>query len=144
MAHGRQSSRASAERPATARGRRRSAKSPLGTTVGADGRRRATLDSRPTPPAEGLRGISCALNGLVLLTNSDKGARQDRVVRFRLPDLLPAFVNATRVFIVMGVFELFWIVTAWPSGTLAITWSAIFVILFSPTADQAYANAKIR
>jgi uncharacterized membrane protein YccC len=94
--------------------------------------------------AEALRGISCALNGLLLLSNSDKGARQDRVARFRVPDLLPAFVNAMRVFIVMGVFELFWIVTAWPSGTLAITWSAIFVILFSPTADQAYANAKIR
>jgi uncharacterized membrane protein YccC len=94
--------------------------------------------------AEALSGISCALNGLVLLSNSDKGARQDRVVRFRVPDLLPAFVNAARVFIVMGVFELFWIVTAWPSGTSAITWSAIFVILFSPTADQAYANAKIR
>src|SRR5882672_529915 len=94
--------------------------------------------------AEALSGISRALNGLVLLSNSDKGARQNRVVRFRVPDLLPAFVNAMRVFIVMGVFELFWIVTAWPSGTLAITWSAIFVILFSPTADQAYANAKIR
>jgi uncharacterized membrane protein YccC len=48
------------------------------------------------------------------------------------------------VFIVMSVFELFWIITAWPSGTSAITWSAIFVILFSLTADQAYANAKIR
>jgi uncharacterized membrane protein YccC len=94
--------------------------------------------------AEALIGISRALKGLVLLTNSDRGAQQDRVARFRVPDLLPAFVNATRVFIVMGVFELFWIVTAWPSGTSAITWSAIFVILFSPTADQAYANAKIR
>jgi uncharacterized membrane protein YccC len=94
--------------------------------------------------AEALSGISRALNGLVLLTNSDKGARQDRVVRFRVPDLLPAFVNATRVFIVVSVVELFWIATAWPSGTSAITWSAIFVILYSPTADQAYANAKIR
>ena len=93
--------------------------------------------------ADALSGISRALNGLLLLSNSDKGP-QDRVVRFRVPDLLPPFVNATRVFIVMSVFELFWIVTAWPSGTLAITWSAIFVILFSPTADQAYANAKIR
>jgi uncharacterized membrane protein YccC len=94
--------------------------------------------------AEALSGISRALNGLVLLTNSDQGARQDRVVRFRVPDLLPAFVNATRVFIVMSVIELFWIATAWPSGTSAITWSAIFVILYSPTADQAYANAKSR
>jgi uncharacterized membrane protein YccC len=94
--------------------------------------------------AEALGGISCALNGLALLSNSDKGAQQNRVARFRVPDLLPAFVNAARVFIVMGVFELFWIVTAWPSGTSAMTWSAIFVILFSPTADQAYTNARIR
>jgi uncharacterized membrane protein YccC len=93
--------------------------------------------------AEALSGISRALNGLLLLSNSDKGL-QDGVVRFRVPDFLPPFVNAMRVFIVMSVFELFWIVTAWPSGTLAITWSAIFVILFSPMADQAYANAKIR
>jgi uncharacterized membrane protein YccC len=93
--------------------------------------------------AEALSGISGALTGLLLLNNSDKGA-QDRVVRFRVPDLLPAFVNATRVFIVTSVFELFWIITAWPSGILAMTWSAIFVILFSLTADQAYANAKIR
>jgi uncharacterized membrane protein YccC len=91
--------------------------------------------------AEALSGISCALDGLVLLINSDRGAPQDRVARFRLPDLLPAFVNATRVFIVMSVVELFWIATAWPSGTSAITWSAIFVILYSPTADQ---NAKSR
>jgi uncharacterized membrane protein YccC len=92
--------------------------------------------------AEALSGISRALNGLVLLTNSDQHAPHDRVVRFRVPDLLPAFVNATRVFIVMSVVELFWIATAWPSGTSTITWSAIFVILYSPTADQAYANAR--
>jgi uncharacterized membrane protein YccC len=92
--------------------------------------------------AEALSGISRALNGLVLLTNSDQRSPQDRVVRFRVPDLLPALVNAMRVFIVMSVVDLFWIATAWPSGTSAITWSAIFVILYSPTADQAYANAK--
>jgi len=92
--------------------------------------------------AEALSGISRALNGLVLLTNSDQGALQNRVVRFHVPDLLPAFVNATRVFIVMGVVELFWIATAWPNGTSTITWSAIFVILYSLADDEAYANAK--
>jgi uncharacterized membrane protein YccC len=92
--------------------------------------------------AEALSGISRALNGLVLLTNSDQRASQDRVARLRVPDLLPAFVNATRVFIVMSVVDLLWIATAWPNGTSAITWSAIFVILYSPTADQAYTNAR--
>jgi uncharacterized membrane protein YccC len=94
--------------------------------------------------AEALIGISRALNGVVLLTASDQGVRQARVARVGVPDFLPALVNATRVFIVIGVAELFWIATAWPSGVLAVTWSAIFVITFSPAADQAYASAKRR
>ncbi len=94
--------------------------------------------------AEALTGVSRALNGIVLLTDSDQSAPQARRARFRVPDLLPALVNAMRVFIVIGVVELFWIATAWPSGALAVTWSAIFVITFSPAADQAYASAKSR
>jgi uncharacterized membrane protein YccC len=94
--------------------------------------------------AEALIGISRALNGMVLLAASDQGVPQARVARVRVPDLLPALVNAMRVFIVIGAVEFFWIATAWPSGALAVTWSAIFVISFSPTADQAYANAKSR
>ena len=94
--------------------------------------------------AEALIGVSRALNGVVLLTASDQGVPQARVAGVRVPDLLPALVNATRVLIVIGVVELFWIATAWPSGALAVTWSAIFVITFSPAADQAYASAKKR
>jgi uncharacterized membrane protein YccC len=94
--------------------------------------------------AEALIGVSRALNGVVLLTASDQGVPQARVARVGVPDFLPALVNATRVFIVIGVAELFWIATAWPSGALAVTWSAIFVITFSPAADQAYASAKKR
>jgi uncharacterized membrane protein YccC len=94
--------------------------------------------------AEALIGISRALNGVLLLTASDQGVPQARVARVRVPDLLPALVNATRVLVVIGVVELFWIATAWPSGALAVTWSAIFVITFSPAADQAYTSAKWR
>jgi uncharacterized membrane protein YccC len=94
--------------------------------------------------AEVLIGISRALNGLVLLTGSDQGHQKVRVARLHLPDLLPALVNAARVFIVIGVVELFWIATAWPNGASAMTWAAIFVILYSPIADQAYANARSR
>jgi uncharacterized membrane protein YccC len=94
--------------------------------------------------AEALTGVSRALNGIVLLTDSDQIAPQARGARFRVPDLLPALVNAMRVFTVIGAVELFWIATAWPSGALAVTWSAIFVITFSPAADQAYASAKSR
>jgi uncharacterized membrane protein YccC len=94
--------------------------------------------------AEALTGISRALNAMMLLTVAEQGGPQARVARLRVPDQLPALLNATRVFIVIGVVALFWIATAWPSGALAVTWSAIFVITFSPTADQAYANAKSR
>jgi uncharacterized membrane protein YccC len=46
-----------------------------------------------------------------------------------------------RALVTIGAVELFWIVTAWPSGPQAITFAAIAVILFSPRADQAYAIA---
>jgi uncharacterized membrane protein YccC len=94
--------------------------------------------------AEALIGISRALNGLVLLTGSGQGHPEARMARFHVPDFLPAFVNAARVFAVIGIGELFWIATAWPNGASAVTWAAIFVILYSPTADQAYANARSR
>jgi Fusaric acid resistance protein family len=37
--------------------------------------------------------------------------------------------------------EVFWIVTEWPNGALAITFPAIAVILLAPRADAAYAQA---
>jgi uncharacterized membrane protein YccC len=93
--------------------------------------------------AEVLAGISRALNGLALLVDDPArpvpwGSR----VRLRVPDWLPALVNAGRAFVVIGAAELFWIVTEWPNGALAITFAAIVVILFAPRADQAYAAAK--
>jgi len=94
--------------------------------------------------AEALIGIRRALDGLLLLDGSARTTPGSEVGLFRAPDQLPALLNATRVFIVIGVVALFWIATAWPSGALAVTWSAIFVITFSPTADRAYANAKSR
>jgi uncharacterized membrane protein YccC len=59
-----------------------------------------------------------------------------------VPDWLPALVNAGRAFVVIGAAELFWIVTEWPNGALAITFAAIVVILLALRADQAYAAAK--
>ena len=41
----------------------------------------------------------------------------------------------------MLAVELFWIITAWPNGAGAITFAAIVVLLASPRADEAYANA---
>ena len=93
--------------------------------------------------AEVLAGISRALNGLALLVEDTArpvpwGSR----VRLRVPDWLPALINAGRAFVVIGAAELFWIVTEWPTGAEAIIFAAVAVILFAPRADQAYAGSK--
>ena len=58
-----------------------------------------------------------------------------------MPDWLPALVNAGRAFVTIGAVEVVWIITAWPNGALAITFTAISVIIFAPKADVAYAVA---
>ena len=111
-----------------------------------------TLGALPaaTPPlrlladqtARILVGVSDALNGLALLATAfardPPGLPR---VQIRVPDWLPAFVNAGRAFVVIGIVELFWIVTEWPNGALAITFAAIASLLLAPQADRAYAAA---
>jgi uncharacterized membrane protein YccC len=89
--------------------------------------------------AEALAGMSHALDGLALLVDAPVPRRGG--FRLRVPDWLPALVNAGRAFVAIGAVELFWIVTAWPNGAGAIEFAAIVVILLSPRADQAYAAA---
>jgi uncharacterized membrane protein YccC len=84
-------------------------------------------------------GIRHALDGLVLLVDPAHAIRGRRTVELWIPDLLPALVNAVRTFVTIGAVELFWIVTAWPSGAEAVTFAAIVVIFFSPKSDQPYA-----
>jgi uncharacterized membrane protein YccC len=92
--------------------------------------------------AEALSGMSHALNGLALLVDDPARPVPRRGgLRLRVPDWLPALVNAGRAFVAIGAVELFWIVTAWPNGAGAIEFAAIVVILLSPRADQAYAAA---
>jgi uncharacterized membrane protein YccC len=88
--------------------------------------------------AEALIGIRRALDGLLLLVDPARNIPVPRSAGFSVPDLLPALVNAVRVFVTIVAAELFWIATAWPNGAQAITYAAIAVILFSPRADQAY------
>jgi uncharacterized membrane protein YccC len=89
-----------------------------------------------------LAGISHALIGLAMLTADPAGpVPHGYRVRLHVPDWLPSLVNAGRVFVTIGAIELFWIITQWPNGALAITFAVIGVILFSPRADQAYAGA---
>jgi uncharacterized membrane protein YccC len=89
-----------------------------------------------------LAGISHALNGLAVLV-ADPAWPVPRGYRVRphVPYWLPSLVNAGRVFVTIGAVELFWIITQWTNGALAITFAAIGVLLFSPRADQAYAGA---
>jgi uncharacterized membrane protein YccC len=92
--------------------------------------------------AKVLAGMAQALNALALLVaDPARSPARRRGVRLRVPDWLPALVNAGRAFVVIGAAELFWIVTAWPDGASAITFAAIVVILLAPRADQAYAIA---
>jgi len=91
-----------------------------------------------------LIGISEALEGLATLVASPaRRAGSRRAFAFRIPDWLPALVNAGRAFIVIGIVEVFWIVTQWPNGAFAITFAAIGTTLLAPRAEQAYAAAVV-
>ena len=93
--------------------------------------------------AKVMTGISDALNGMALLVGAPVSpVPRGRGYRLRVPDWLPSLVNAGRAFVAIGIVELFWIVTEWPNGALAITFTAIGVVLFAPRTDQAYASAR--
>jgi uncharacterized membrane protein YccC len=92
--------------------------------------------------AKVLAGVSHTLNGLALLVGESARPVPWRLgVLRRVPDWLPALVNAGRAFVAVGAVEVFWIVTAWPNGARSITFAAIGVILLAPRADQAYTSA---
>jgi uncharacterized membrane protein YccC len=92
--------------------------------------------------AEALAGMSHALEGLALLVADPTRARSRRHgLKLRVPDWAPPLVNAGRAFGTIGAVALFWILSAWPDGALALIWAAVSVILFSPRADEAYASA---
>ena len=89
-----------------------------------------------------LAGTVRALEGLaLLLTYPTRHRSHDGRVGHHVPDWLPCLVNGGRAFLTIGAVELFWVVTKWPNGALAITFTAIGVILFAPRADAAYAAA---
>ena len=85
-------------------------------------------------------GLALALDGLALLVDDPaRSGPRRRGVQLRVPDWLPALVNAARAFATIAAVALFWVIAAWPNGAFAIAFAAIGVILFSPRADQAYA-----
>jgi uncharacterized membrane protein YccC len=94
--------------------------------------------------AEAFTGLADAFNGLALIVaESARAARDLRWERLRIPDWLPALINAARAFVTIGAVALFWIVTGWPGGSGAITFAAIVVLLMAPRADQAYGAAIV-
>ena len=100
--------------------------------------RRLLLDQT----AKLLAGMSQMLDGLALLVADPARPRPPvAAARLRVPDWLPALVNARRAFVAIGAVELFWVLSAWPNGATAIVFTAIPVLLFAPRAEQAYAIA---
>jgi uncharacterized membrane protein YccC len=90
--------------------------------------------------AQVLAGLCHALDGLAQLVGDPARRRSRRGARLRVADWLPSLVNAGRAFVTIGAVEVFWIVTEWPNGASAITFTAIGVLLFAPRADEAYAT----
>ena len=88
-----------------------------------------------------LTGLMRALDALALLTGKGDPPDAGRRARLYVADWWPAFVNAGRAFVMIGAAALFWIVTAWPNGAFAITFTTIVVTLLAPRADEAYALA---
>ena len=88
-------------------------------------------------------GVSHALEGLELLTGQRTRAIFGRGGAYHLqaPDRLPAVINGVRTFAAIGAVELFWIITAWPSGTFAIFAATVTTLLLGPRGDQAYGAA---
>ena len=93
--------------------------------------------------ARALGGVSHALDAIALLVREPVGAvpRRRHGGWFYSPDWLPPFVSAARALMTIVAVELFWIVTAWPDGALAIAFAAIASILFAARGDQAYSTA---
>jgi uncharacterized membrane protein YccC len=90
-----------------------------------------------------MSGMMRALNGLALLVADRTRPVPRGLVSLRVPDWLPAWVNAGRAFVVIGAAALFWIVTAWPGGTGLILFATVIVLLLSPRAHQAYGAAIV-
>ncbi len=123
---------------------------PIGMRHQSDAAVRALLAMPATTPslrlvadeaARVLAGLSRVLDGLALLiVDRSPGGAHRRRVRFYVPDLLPSLVSGMRAFVAVGAVAIFWVVSAWPSGAMAITWTAIGVTLFAARADEAYAR----
>ena len=88
--------------------------------------------------AIGMLGLARALNGLTGVVDPSDMIPVKGTAQLHVPDWLPPFVSALRVFLAVGAISLFWIASAWPSGALAITFCAVIVVLLPLQGDLAY------
>jgi uncharacterized membrane protein YccC len=77
-------------------------------------------------------GLIDATNGVTLLEDPAEAHDLDRHFSLFIADWLPALVSALRAFLGVSAAVLFWIVTAWPNGLVAVTFTAITVVAFAP------------
>lgn len=91
--------------------------------------------------AEAVIGVRRGLDGLVLLSDPSHRPHGVRAAGFYVPDWLPCLVNSARIFVTIGVVELFWVATAWPTGAQAITFASIYVFLLTLQGDRVHATA---
>ncbi|MBV8745913.1 MAG: FUSC family protein, partial [Xanthobacteraceae bacterium] len=92
--------------------------------------------------AHAMLGLAHAFNGLAFVDDPRRADELPRTAKLHVPDWLPPWINAGRIFVTMGLAQLFWIITTWPNGVSAITFAAVIVILFSPHDEQAYPMAR--
>jgi uncharacterized membrane protein YccC len=89
-----------------------------------------------------LAGLAAVLEATaLLLADPPRPHFRRRGFKIYVSDWLPSLVSAVRAFVAIGAAELFWVLTAWPDGGSAITFVAVVVLLVSPRAELAYADA---
>jgi uncharacterized membrane protein YccC len=89
-----------------------------------------------------LAGMLHVLDALALLVDApEQRPPSSPSPRLSVPDWLPALVNAARAFVMISAAALFWVVTAWPNGALAMEFTAIVLVLISPFGDLAFLAA---
>ncbi|HEY4041084.1 MAG TPA: FUSC family protein, partial [Rhodopila sp.] len=77
--------------------------------------------------AEGLLALSRAVTGAIVLDHPWVSQMPRHVARLRVPDVLPAVINAIRAFLTIGAAALIWIWTAWPGGATFIVFATVAI-----------------
>ncbi|MEH2473400.1 putative membrane protein YccC [Nitrobacteraceae bacterium AZCC 2161] len=86
-----------------------------------------------------LAGLITVLEALaVLVVDPARVHSPGRNTKLYVPDWLPPVVNAGRAFAAIGAVELFWVVTGWPNGGIAIVFVTVVVLLLSPRGELAF------